>query len=185
VNEDDGVLRAEGAADAGGRIVVAVDCSAGSEAALRFAVEDAARRGVPVDAVMAYLTPDYWSEFNVVGTGDFEQMRARLHRETEDRLRAFVERVVAEVAGPPAEVRPRAVLGSTADVLLRESHGADLLVVGSRGHGGFSSVLLGSTSMQLALHATCPVTVVHSPEAHRHRLGLHRERRSGHRLPVN
>ena len=59
---------------------------------------------------------------------------------------------------------------------MRESHGADLLVVGSRGHGGFHNMLLGSTSIQCATHATCPVTVVHSPEARRHRLRLHRER---------
>jgi nucleotide-binding universal stress UspA family protein len=184
MSEDDGVRRAEGTADGGRRVVVAVDCSAGSEAALRFAVEDAARRGVPVDAVMAYLPPDYWSEFNVVGEAEFDRMRARLRHETDDRVRAFVERVTADVTGPVPEMRPRAVLGSTAEVLLRESQGADLLVVGSRGHGGFSSVLLGSTSMQLALHATCPVTVVHSPEAHRHRLRLHRERRADRATPV-
>jgi hypothetical protein len=51
------------------------------------------------------------------------------------------------------------------------------VVVGSRGHGGFASMLLGSTSIQSVMHATCPVTVVHSAEAHRHRLRLHRERR--------
>jgi nucleotide-binding universal stress UspA family protein len=184
MSEDDR-LQAEVAPGRGPRVVVAVDCSAGSEAALRFAVEDAARRGVPVDAVMAYMPPNYWSEFNVVGEAEFDRMRARLRHETEDRVRAFVERVTAEAAGPLPEVRPRAVLGSTAEVLLHESQDADLLVVGSRGHGGFSSVLLGSTSMQLALHATCPVTVVHSPEAHRHRLRLHRERRADRRTPVN
>jgi hypothetical protein len=63
-------------------------------------------------------------------------------------------------------------------VLILESHDADLLVVGSRGHGGFTSMLLGSVSMQCAMHATCPVTVVHSPEAHRERLHLRRGRRS-------
>jgi hypothetical protein len=73
-------------------------------------------------------------------------------------------------------VQVRAAVGSPAAVLVRESQGADLLVVGSRGHGGFHSILLGSTSIQCATHATCPVTVVHSPEAHRHRLRLHRER---------
>ena len=60
---------------------------------------------------------------------------------------------------------------------LRSPHGADPLVVGSRGHGGFHTMLLGSTSMQCVLHATCPVTVVHSTEAHGHRLRLHRDRR--------
>ena len=72
----------------------------------------------------------------------------------------------------------RASIGSAPDVLLAESHGADVLVVGGRGHGGFTSMLLGSVTMQCVLHATCPVTVVHSPEAHRERLHLRRRRRS-------
>jgi nucleotide-binding universal stress UspA family protein len=67
-------------------------------------------------------------------------------------------------------------MGAPADVLIIASHGADLLVVGSRGHGGFASMLLGSVSMQCAMHASCPVTVVHSPEAHRERLHLRRAR---------
>ena len=54
-------------------------------------------------------------------------------------------------------------------------------MVGSRGHGGFSSMLLGSTSMHCTLHAECPVTVVHSPEAHRERLHL-RRRAGGERV---
>ncbi len=69
-----------------------------------------------------------------------------------------------------------AAMGTAADVLILESHGADLLVVGSRGHGGFAHMLLGSVSMQCAQHASCPVTVVHSPEAHRERLHLRRSR---------
>ena len=72
-------------------------------------------------------------------------------------------------------------MGAAADVLIMESHGADLLVVGSRGHGGFTSMLLGSVSMHCAMHASCPVTVVHSPEAHRQRLHL---RRSSEGVPV-
>ena len=75
-------------------------------------------------------------------------------------------------------MRLRASMGAAADVLILESHGADLLVVGSRGHGGFASMLLGSVSMQCAQHASCPVTVVHSPEAHRERLHLRRSRQS-------
>jgi len=162
----------------GPRVVAAVDGSAGSKAALRFAIEDAARRGVPVEAVVAYRPPDYWTDLNVVGTGDIDKFRARLRSDAEGRARALVEEVTATLPEPGPEVTVLAAHGAPADVLIRESDGADLLVVGSRGHGGFSSVLLGSTSLQCAMHATCPVTVVHSPEAHHHRLRLHRDRRS-------
>jgi nucleotide-binding universal stress UspA family protein len=48
-------------------------------------------------------------------------------------------------------------------VLLEAAHGADLLVIGSRGHGGFASMVLGSVSMHCVLHAPCPVTVVPTP----------------------
>ena len=161
----------------GPRVVAAVDGSAGSRAALRFAVDDAARRGVPVEAVVVYSAPDYWTDFNVVGQAETDRMRARLRGEAEARVRAVVDEVTRTATGPLPEIGIRAVQGAPADALIRASHGADLLVVGSRGHGGFSSVLLGSTSMQCALHATCPVTVVHSPEAKRHRLRLHRERK--------
>jgi nucleotide-binding universal stress UspA family protein len=159
----------------GPRVVVAVDGSAGSRAALRFALDDATRRGVPVEVVVAYRSPDYWTDFNVVGRSETDRMRARLRSEAEARARTAVDEETRAATGPLPEIGVRAVEGAPADALIRASHGADLLVVGSRGHGGFSSVLLGSTSMQCALHATCPVTVVHSPEARRHRLRLHRE----------
>ena len=160
----------------GPRVVAGVDGSAGSRAALRFAIEDAARRGVPVDAVVAYRPPDYWTDLNVVGVADVDRLRARLRTEAEERVRALVDEVAAGLPAPAPDVTVRAAHGAPADVLIRESHGADLLVVGSRGHGGLSSVLLGSTSLQCTQHATCPVTVVHSPEAHRHRLRLRRDR---------
>jgi nucleotide-binding universal stress UspA family protein len=154
----------------GPRVVVGVDCSSGARAALLFALHDAVRRGVPVEAVTAYRPSEYWMDFYAVGTYQPDQMRA----EAVDRVRACVADVVPEGPQPPPEVHVRAAMGTAADVLIRESHGADLLVVGSRGHGGFTSMLLGSVSMQCALHASCPVTVVHSPEAHRQRLHLRR-----------
>ena len=160
------------------RVVAAVDGSAGSRAALVFALQDAARRGVPVEAVVAYRPPELWVEFDVVGQAEHERLRERVRAEMEARVRTLVDEVVGGLPSPVPEVRVRAVMGTAADVLVRESRGADLLVVGSRGHGGFSSMLLGSTSMQCALHATCPVTVVHSAEARRHRIRLHRERRT-------
>jgi nucleotide-binding universal stress UspA family protein len=110
-----------------------------------------------------------------VGTFQPDQVRVAAL----DRLRDFVAEVVPEGPQPTPEVHAHAAMGTAADALIHESHGADLLVVGSRGHGGFTSMLLGSVSMQCALHASCPVTVVHSPEAHRERLHLRRGRHHG------
>lgn len=162
----------------GPRVVVAVDCSEGAKAALRFALEDAARRGVPLEVVSVYQQPEYWMDFNIVGRDEQERMRQGLHQQTLDRVRAFVDEATGDVSGPLPEISIRAAAGAVADALIREAHGADLLVLGSRGHGGFHTMLLGSTSMHVTMHATCPVTVVHSPEAHGHRVRLHRERRS-------
>jgi nucleotide-binding universal stress UspA family protein len=139
---------------------------------LLFALADAVRRGVPVEAATAYRPPDYWLDFYAVGTSEVDTVRSA----AVDRARAFVAEVLREGPQPAPEVRVHVGMGGAADVLLRRSQGADLLVVGSRGHGGLGAVLLGSTSMQCTLHATCPVTVVHSPEAHRERLRLHRSR---------
>jgi nucleotide-binding universal stress UspA family protein len=156
----------------GPRVVVGIDFSSGARAALLFALQDAARRGVPVVAVTAYRPPDYWMDFYALATSQPVQARdAAL-----DRVRVFVDEVLPEGPQPPPEVHAHAAMGVAADVLISESHGADLLVVGSRGHGGFTSMLLGSVSMQCATHASCPVTVVHSPEAKRERLHLRRGR---------
>jgi nucleotide-binding universal stress UspA family protein len=69
---------------------------------------------------------------------------------------------VSEVAGPDPEVEVEtvAVHGSAAHSLVEAAANADLLVVGSRGHGGFAGLLLGSVSQQCAHHAPCPVVIV-------------------------
>jgi nucleotide-binding universal stress UspA family protein len=157
------------------RVVVGVDGSAGARAALLFALADAARRGRPVEAVSAYQPPDHWLDFYAMGISGPDQARAA----AVDRVRDFVAGVLPEGPQPPPRVQVRVHRGSPAEALVRASHGAELLVVGSRGHGGFTSMLLGSVSMQCVLHAVCPVTVVHSPEAHRQRLHLRRRRRAG------
>ena len=156
----------------GQRVVVGIDFSAGARAALLFGLADAARRGTWVEAVTAYRPPEYWMDFYAVGTYQPDTVRSSALT----RLRAFVEETVPDGPQPPPQVRVRAGMGAAADVLVEASHGAVLLVVGSRGHGGFASMLLGSVSMQCTLNASCPVTVVHSPEAHRERLHLRRSR---------
>jgi nucleotide-binding universal stress UspA family protein len=158
----------------GPRVVVGVDCSAGSRAALLFGLADAVRRGVRLEAVTAYRPPDYWLDFDAVGILDPEAVRTA----AVNRVQTFLAEVLREGPQPAPPVVLNAGMGGAVDVLLRRCHGADLLVVGSRGHGGLGSMLLGSTSMHCVLHATCPVTVVHSPEAHRERLHLHRGRHS-------
>ena len=70
----------------GPRVVVAVDGSTGSTAALRFALEDAARRGVPVAAVIAYRVPELWADVNVVGSPDVERLRNTLRSQHEDNV---------------------------------------------------------------------------------------------------
>jgi nucleotide-binding universal stress UspA family protein len=164
----------------GPRVVVGVDFSTGARAAVLFALEDAARRGVPVEAVSAYRPPDYWMDFYAVASYQPDRIRGAALA----RLRAFVDEILPDGPQPPPEVSVRVVMGSAADVLILESQGAELLVVGSRGHGGFTSMLLGSVSTQCAQHASCPVTVVHSPDAHRQRLHLRRSRAGDRDAPV-
>jgi len=75
---------------------------------------------------------------------------------------------ISEVAGPDpgVTINPVVVQGWPAEVLLEASEGADLLVVGSRGRGGFTSALLGSVSQNIAHHATCPVLIIRATGDH-------------------
>jgi nucleotide-binding universal stress UspA family protein len=79
----------------------------------------------------------------------------------------FLKETVAEVVGEGSDVAIEEVTteGPAAEVLVDAAEGADLLVVGSRGHGGFAGVMLGSVSQQCAQHASCPVVIVRSPDA--------------------
>ncbi len=74
----------------------------------------------------------------------------------------MVTDAIAEVAGPasPVEIRSEVVEGNPAAALLAASAGAELLVVGSRGHGGFVEALLGSVSQHCVHHAPCPVVII-------------------------
>ena len=75
---------------------------------------------------------------------------------------------VSQAVGPESKARVRQVVaeGNTAEVLLDAAEGADLLVVGSRGHGGFARALLGSVSQHCTHHAHCPVVVTRGPDEH-------------------
>jgi nucleotide-binding universal stress UspA family protein len=144
------------------KIVVGVDGSDASKDALRWAIDEARLRGVPVEAVHAWqaplLPPDAGAALAPGGAA--LEMTALLPQVAEAANR-LVEEVVQEIAGDDAgvEIRPRAVEGPPATVLIDAASAADLLVVGSRGHGGFTGLLVGSVSLQAVQHAPCPVVI--------------------------
>jgi nucleotide-binding universal stress UspA family protein len=141
--------------DASGTIVVGVDGSDSSKAALRWAVREAELTGSPVEAVIAWQYPPMIGGFGLGPASamalNFDEIAAKTLADS-----------VAEVIDPAAPVRIATAVtqGHPAQVLLRAADGADLLVVGSRGHGGFTGALLGSVSQYCALHAPCPLIIV-------------------------
>ncbi|MGA5822832.1 universal stress protein [Kitasatospora sp. NPDC094028] len=134
------------------RVVVGVDGSPSSHAALRWAIRYAALLGGVVDAVGAWEPPSHfgWSAPVVDPTFDRELADRRFSDE--------LDAVIGE--DQPVPVRRAMVLGDPTDVLLEAAQGAEVLVVGSHGHGGFTRVLLGSVSTRCAQHASCPVVIV-------------------------
>jgi nucleotide-binding universal stress UspA family protein len=133
------------------RIVVGVDGSPSSQAALAWAIGQAKLTGAVVEAVTAWDYPATYGYAAPVIDFDWEGQAAQVLTD------AVTE--VAPAAAPTA-IRQRVSEGNAAQVLLDASAGADLLVVGSRGHGGFVEALLGSVSQHMVHHATCPVVVV-------------------------
>ncbi|PJJ63782.1 universal stress protein [Compostimonas suwonensis] len=136
------------------RIVVGIDGSDASVEALRHAIGIAEKFGSSVKAVTVWSYPISYTPVPVEWSPEGD-------------ARQIVEQVATAVFGP---VRPEWFTaatreGSPALVLIDESASADLIVVGSRGHGGFAGLLLGSVSSQCAEHAHCPVLVVHDPAA--------------------
>ncbi|MEU2156077.1 universal stress protein [Streptomyces sp. NPDC019396] len=139
------------------RVVVGVDGSPSSYAALRWAVRHAALIGATVEAVGAYEVPGAhgWSAPAVDADLDQENASTALA----DELR----KVLGDTGG--TRVDHHLTRGNPVEVLLAASDGAELLVVGSRGRGGFARMLLGSVSQQVAQHAKCPVVIVRADTA--------------------
>jgi nucleotide-binding universal stress UspA family protein len=139
-----------------GRIVVGVDGSPPSLQALRWGAHLAAAFGVGLDAVSSWDFPAA-SGWGAVPS-DWDPA---------DDMRKVLDDTVREVFGdqPPAGMRRLVREGGAARVLLEASQGAIMLVVGSRGHGGFAGLLLGSVSANVAEHASCPVLVIHGDQA--------------------
>lgn len=136
-------------------IVVGVDGSPASKAALRWALWNAELSRGSITALMAWDYPLIYN-WEVPGLEDVATTTAKALAEaiaevTDDKTTVEIHKEVAQ--GHPA----RALLDSAKD------HHADLLVVGNRGHGGFAEAMLGSVSQHCVHHATCPVVVVREP----------------------
>jgi nucleotide-binding universal stress UspA family protein len=149
-----------------GRIVVGVDGSERSLHALAWAGREAELRHCTVHVVMAWHLPHAYNAPNVLGLGMDPWLDPNARPPTSAKLEAI--RLVEEVthrAGLAKNVHTRceAIEGHPASVLLSAAKNARMLVVGSRGHGGFVGMLLGSVSHHVLAHSVCPVVVVPDP----------------------
>lgn len=139
-----------------GTIVVGVDGSPSADEALRFALREASLRDATVKAVLVWSLPVV-----DVPSGMLPSLYEDMQRDAE----AVLEEAVARAGGAAAPVERVTLEGPPARMLLEAAKGADLLVVGTRGRGGFKGLLLGSVSQQCLHHAPCPVVVVPKREA--------------------
>jgi nucleotide-binding universal stress UspA family protein len=140
------------------RFVVGVDGSEESRAALRWAADQAVAQGARLDVVCAWELPfsglatSYSPE--PAGLPDSREVARRAENVLDQTLREALE------GDTSVDIERVVEAGDPAAVLLRRSEGADLLVVGSRGHGGFSRMLVGSVSEKCVRYATCSVVVI-------------------------
>lgn len=134
-------------------VVVGTDGSGNALRALRWAVDEARMRGTNVTVLAVVPVPVTLGQVSrpIVGEADPADIRA---------AQTSAKEAVAQVNTDGVEVAVRVVSGVPAEELINAGADADLLVVGSRGVGGFSRLLLGSVSTQVVHHARCPVTVI-------------------------
>ncbi|MGN6791099.1 MAG: universal stress protein [Streptosporangiaceae bacterium] len=139
-----------------GRIVVGVDGSPAASAALRWAVRHAELTGDAIEAVIVWQFPIIGASYGWAGVAVTEGMD--LSALAEKTLMQAIDDATSH--GSVMAITPRVIEGYPASVLVEESADADLLVVGSRGHGTFADALLGSVSQHCSHHARCPVVIV-------------------------
>lgn len=140
------------------RVVVGIDGSPGGDAALRFALEEATLRAVPLRVVCAWepTSGAFVGEVFAVTPDAFTEGE----RNADDVLRAALELIGPQ---PAVAVEALSVEGAPSTVLAEQAEGAALLVVGTRGHGAATSAIIGSVSKAVLHHAPCPVAIVPSP----------------------
>jgi nucleotide-binding universal stress UspA family protein len=141
------------------RIVVGVDGSPQSKVALAWAARQAKLTGAPLRVVISWELPTTYGWAAPLPEGlDFE-------KDSEGVVNDEVATVIGPDAASQLDLSVEVVEGHPAAVLLHESESAALVVVGSRGHGAFAGMLLGSVGQHLAAHAHCPVMIIRDGKA--------------------
>jgi nucleotide-binding universal stress UspA family protein len=140
-------------------ITVGIDGSAHSARALEWAIKEAAVRHAPVTVLTVHSVPmSGWTGNPITLPQDAEDQEKAQRAAEEMTLKAASQLGAAQ----PSSVTVRAISGYPVQELIDASCTADLLVVGSRGAGGFARLMIGSVSSQVVHHAHCPVVVVPS-----------------------
>jgi nucleotide-binding universal stress UspA family protein len=138
-------------------ITVGIDGSAHSTYALEWAMKEAAVRHAPVTVITVHTVPaSGWTGSPIILPQDTTDLQEAQQHAEELTLKATSQLGEAQ----PSSVTVRAISGFPAQELIEASRTADLLVVGSRGAGGFARLMIGSVSSQVVHHAHCPVVVV-------------------------
>jgi nucleotide-binding universal stress UspA family protein len=137
-------------------IIVGIDGSGHSEAALDWAIREAAIRNAPLTVLTVHeVAASGWGG-TVIYPAD-ESIREQNRKAAQE----AADRAAQKANGQqPPSITVRAVSGTPAEVLIDASREADLLVVGSRGAGGFARLLMGSVSTEVSHHAVCPIVIV-------------------------
>ena len=141
-------------------IIVGVDGSGHSQRALEWAMREAAVRHAPLTVLTVHeAVRGYYSEMAVYADDPVRTEDARAAAQAE------TDKVLAGLDGPrPDSVTVKAVHGFPVEELVNAGKDADMIVVGSRGAGGFTRLMMGSVAAQVAQHAHCPVMIVKPPE---------------------
>lgn len=137
-------------------IVVGVDGSEPAKRALRWAIEEARLRGAKLAAVTAWHVPGY----SYGAPGFVPILATSVDVAIREAAEAIANEAVEQARAAGLDAEAIITNGQAADVLLESAERASLLVVGSRGHGGFAGLLLGSVGQQCAHHASCPVAII-------------------------
>jgi nucleotide-binding universal stress UspA family protein len=140
-------------------IIVGVDGSDHSRRALAWALREAGQHHTSLTVMTVHppaarpATRIYWGVAASPGDG-FDPELARTA------VQEFVDKVVSEIGGTAPEVAVYVATGDAADEFVKASRDADMIVLGSRGSGGFAKLIMGSVSSKVVHHAACPVVVV-------------------------